>query len=104
MNGKNHSDEPGKGGVNREIKANEATRVIDDPSLPLQPAPIPRQPVASPATTPSDVVQGQQKFSVQEQTRIEKSAADEIHRRLCGGGIVCLRQQEADATHRGVTC
>lgn len=71
MNGKNHSDDPGKGGVNREIKANEATRVIDDPALPLQPAPVPRQPAPSPATTPSDVVQGQQKFSVQEQTRIE---------------------------------
>jgi hypothetical protein len=72
MNGKNHSDEPGKGGaVNREVKANEATRVIDDPGLPLQPGPVPRQPAAAPATQPSDVVQGQQKFSVHEQTRIE---------------------------------
>jgi hypothetical protein len=74
MQGKNHSDEHGKGGaLNREIKANEATRVIDDLGLPPQPGPVPRNPI--PTTIPASVDLPQPaRGSVQEQTRIETSA------------------------------
>lgn len=70
MQGKNHSDDAGKGGaVNREVKANEATRVIDDTGLPPQPGPVPRQ--AAAVTAPADGGVAQQRPSLQEQTRIE---------------------------------
>lgn len=69
----NHSDQPGKGGpVNRELKANEATRVIDDSGLPPQPGPVPRPSIGQPlgVTTPSPEAPPVRP-SVQEQTRLE---------------------------------
>jgi FHA domain len=70
MQGKNHTDDASKGSaVNREVKANEATRVIDDNGLPPQPGPVPRQ--AAAVTAPADGGLAANRPSLQEQTRIE---------------------------------
>lgn len=71
MHGKNQ-DDPGKGApLNREIKASEATRVIDDSGLPPQPPPVPRQAIPPTAPVAPDIAPQQPRPSLQEQTRID---------------------------------